>query len=374
MKRIVFFIGIVSNLLFLTTAARDITFCGERIPVENSFVAKKLMSVIKQQIPYANLPSLRRDAKRYFPMIEYMLRKSNMPDDLKYIPIVESGFKNATSKAGAQGFWQLMPATATDWGLIVNASMDERNDIYKSTIAAMRELARTFKAIKRDYRISSWVMTAAAYNYGIGRLYDKIKAGSNNYFSMQLNPETAVYVYKIIAIKELFEFPELYIKNFQQNYFNPKVVAQDAQPEKIIEDQAAFSKLTYTAKVDANTGPEDAAIKSIQKPTEKELRNQKNEKFRKAAKLISAQIIGKYPEFKDGDAIQIKLQDDLQTLNGYQREGSIIQGKGWVVDDRVFIDLGFDTDNVILYDKESEQGIPLKSLKNKEPVVLRVQN
>src|SRR5437764_2780583 len=99
-----------------------------------------------------------------------------MPDDLKYIPIVESGFKDATSSAGARGFWQLMKNTATEWGLVVNGSIDQRDDIYKSTIVAMRELARTFLAIRRDRRVSSWVLTAAAYNYGIGNLYSKIKA------------------------------------------------------------------------------------------------------------------------------------------------------------------------------------------------------
>lgn len=378
MRYKVFLIGFVLELLTLTANARDITFCGERIPVDNSFVAKKLMDVIRQQIPYANLPSLRRDAQRYFPMIEYILQKCNMPLDLKYIPIVESGFKNATSKAGAQGFWQLMPATAADWGLRVNASIDERNDIYKSTIAALRELARTFISIRTRYRFSSWVMTAAAYNWGIGNLYSKIQSGSNNYFTMQLNPETAVYVYKIIAIKELFEYPELYMRNFQYNVFNPKAATTNSGQSPAAGSDAEFQKMAFAAKVEAGGGPNDAAIKSVQKPSEKEVKKQKEEKqkeeIKEAPKLVSAQINGKYADFKDGDPVTIKLQEDLQTINGFQREGTLVTGKGWVIEDRVYIDLGFNSENVILYDSDAEQGVALKSLKNKAQVILRVQN
>jgi hypothetical protein len=355
--------------------ARDITFCGERIPIDNAFVSKKLMDVIRQQMPYANLPELRRDARKYFPMIEYCLKACNMPDDLKYIPIIESGFKNVTSKAGAHGFWQLMPATAMDWGLQVNASVDERNNIYKSTIAGLRELARTFKAIQRDHKISSWVLTAAAYNYGIGRLYEKIESGNRNYFSMKLNPETAVYVYKIIAIKELFEYPELYIKKFDYNVFNRNSAKQKPQkPTTANADNAEFKELQLDVNKAGNASPDDAAIKNISMPTETDLKNRNEADLHKYAKLVSVEVLGRYSGFKDGGEVRIRLQGDLQTLLGFQRKGTVITGKGWLIDDRVYIDLGFDSKNVILYDLEGEQGVALPDLKNKGQLVLRVQN
>jgi hypothetical protein len=129
-----------------------------------------------------------------------------------------------------------MAPTAIEWGLQVNAYKDERNDIYKSTIAALRELARTYKAISRDHKISSWVLTAAAYNFGIGRLYKKINTQGKNYFTMNLNPETAVYVYKIIAIKELFEYPELYMKNFDHNIFSSNPVKENGSHQNTSTD------------------------------------------------------------------------------------------------------------------------------------------
>ena len=140
--------------------ARYITFCGELIPVDNNFVAQKLMNVIRRQIPVVNLPDLRRKAAINFPMVEYYLKAANMPADLKYIPIIESGFTNARSKVGAQGYWQFMEKTAIARGLIVNSRIDERNNPLKSTIAAVQELASLYKQIQRDYKVSSWVLTA----------------------------------------------------------------------------------------------------------------------------------------------------------------------------------------------------------------------
>jgi membrane-bound lytic murein transglycosylase D len=369
MRPACFFIGLYMVLMVFTVQAREITFCGERIPVNNAFVANRLMDVIRQQAYTANLHGLRRDARRYFPFIEYCLRVSGMPEDLKYIPIVESGFRNATSKAGAQGFWQLMPNTARDWGLQVNETIDERNDIYKSTIAAMRELARTFKNIRKTHNITSWVLTAAAYNWGIGNIFSRIERGNRDYFTMPLNPETAVYVYKIIAIKELFEYPELYLKNFKYNVFSSQ---KPFIPDRRGGDEEPFKKMELNVNTATESVPEDDKIKDIPAPKESDLKKSK-EAFRQGAKLVSARIVGRYPDFKDGDAITLSLQDDLQTVKGFQRKGTEITGKGWLIDGRVFVDLGFDTNDVILYDTNSEQGIATSLLKNKQQVILRVQ-
>ncbi len=181
----------------------EILLCGERIPVQNDFVATRLMDAIRKQVPVVNLPRLRARANEWFPVFEKYLFKHGLPLDLKYIPIVESGFSNATSPAGAAGFWQLMPATARDLGLTVNETVDERMDIIKSTDAACRLLKSYYNSI------GVWALTLAGYNFGIGNISKAMKKQGGNYFTMQLNPETALYVYKIIAVKELFEYPEL---------------------------------------------------------------------------------------------------------------------------------------------------------------------
>jgi membrane-bound lytic murein transglycosylase D len=375
MRRRTFAISFCLIIIASIASGREITFCGEAIPINNEFVAKKLMNVIRQQIGYIDLPRMRREAQRYFPMIQYMLRQCNMPDDLKYIPIIESGFRNATSVKGAQGFWQLMEKTAIQWGLTVNPQLDERNDIYKSTIAALCELAQNFRVVKRQYNISSWILTAAAYNWGSGNLCKKLKGGNSDYFAMQLNPETAVYVYKIVAIKELFEYPELYIKNFQYNVFNSnsKKVYDPKQPN-YQNEKTMFEKMDLKGREDGKTAPDDGMIKQISKPTEAELKKQKVTNLKQEARLVYARIIGKYKDFKDGDEIIVELRDDLESYKGLQRKGTQIVGRGWLIENRVFIDLGFDSSNVILYDTNSEQGVALSELKNKEQVILRVQN
>jgi len=354
--------------------ARDITFCGEQVPIDNSFVANKLMDVIHQQIRIANLPQLRSEARMYFPIIEYYLKAAGMPQDLKYIPIIESGFRNITSEVGAQGFWQLMKPTAEEWGLRVSTSIDERNDIYKATIAALKELARNYNMIRRDYKVSSWVLTAAAYNYGTGRLYNKIQTEGKNYFTMNLNPETANYVYKIIAIKELFEYPELYIKNFRYNVFNQNAVNSNQQ-DLPGDKKADFQNMEMKVNEDGKAAPDGATIDKVVKPDEAALKTKDEEAFRKSARLVGAQIISKNEGFKDGDEVTIVLQENLKTVNGFQRKGTTIIGKGWIIDgDRVHIDLGFNSNNVILYDTNSEQGVALTSLKKGEQVILRVEN
>ena len=357
----------------LTARARDITFCGESIPIDNNLVAGKLMGVIRQQIRYVNLPRLRSEARTYFPIIEYYLKAAGMPQDLKYIPIIESGFRNATSPVGAQGFWQLMKSTAEEWGLKVNATSDERNDIYRATIAALKELARNYNMLRRQHNVSSWILTAASYNYGTGRLYNKMRTDGKNYFTMNLNPETALYVYKITAIKELFEYPELYIKNFRYNVFDQHAAKGNLQDTA--SDETGFQNIAMQVSEGRKAAPDGATIEHVAKPGESDLKMVEEESFRKSATLVGARISSKHKNFKDGDEVTIVLEENLVTTNGFQRKGTSVTGKGWIIDgDRVHIDLGFNSNNVILYDINSEQGIALSFLKKGEQVILRVQN
>ncbi|WP_158070030.1 lytic transglycosylase domain-containing protein [Cnuella takakiae] len=305
-------------------------------------------------------------------MVEYYLKAANMPGDLKYIPIVESGFLQARSSAGAQGFWQLMAPTAREWGLVVNNNMDERNHPQKATIAAIKELARLYTQIRKDHRVSSWVLAAAAYNYGIGNLYRKIDAQGKNYFSMELNPETALYVYKIVAVKELFEYPEVYLKFFRYNVFRIKGNADQIERETNLAGEASFQKANIKVHTNDGAHPEKPGLGNVKPPTEIELAGMQREKLKKAS-LVSAQLKGNYATFSEGDSLLVQLQEDLETSNGFWRAGSVLQGRGWIIDDRVFVDLGFGDAEVILYDLTSRQGIAIDSLKEREQLLLRVE-
>ncbi len=332
------------------SSGHDIIFCGERIPVTNRFVADKLMNIIRKQMHYVNMPKLRERANKYFGIVEGYLRATGLPEDFKYLAIVESGFTTAVSKAGAAGFWQIMEPTARDWGLVVNENVDERNDIYKSTHAACKELARNYLYIRKRYGISSWVLAAAAYNNGIGNIANAINRQGDNYFQMKLNAETAVYVYKIIAVKELFEYPELYMKNFGYNVFTTSQTNPQSQEENV-SDTAAFSSMEL--KVNENDGNHPDRLDTSIMFDKNNLKNYvpQNQIFGKIT-FVRAQIVGKYAEFKDGDLVSFELLDNMQVGNHFIGKGSIVQWRGWKIDDRVYVDLGYDN-NVIMYDLKS---------------------
>ncbi len=356
--KLIFYVFFITQTFSLK--AHDIIFCGERIPVEDRFVSEKLMGILKKQINYVNVPSLRQRMSQYMGQVEYILRVTGLPDDFKYLAIVESGFKNnAVSGAGAAGFWQLMPPTARELGLIVNGVIDERNDFEKATYAACKVLANYYLYIRKRFGISSWVLTSAAYNNGIGNIQNAIKKQGTNYFHMQLNEETAAYVYKIIAVKELFQFPELYMKDFGYNIFNITKASKTkgaTEPDKVggmtvkVNENDGDHPVNLTSRVNA---------KKIIKPDENKVT------------FVGAQITGKYKKFKDGEIISFILQDDLKVFNRFTAKGTIIQGRGWIIDDRILVDMGYNH-NVLLLDTKNEKGVALNSLKNKEFVLMKV--
>jgi len=365
------YVAFVYSLLFATPSrAHDIIFCGERIPVDNNFVAQKLMNIIRKQIPNVNFPQLNKRAKENFPVVEYYLRETGLPLDFKYLAIVESGFENITSNKGAQGFWQLMPETALDMGLSISADKDERNNIYKSTYAACKVLADYYIQIRKKYGISSWVLTAAAYNFGIGNIFKAINKQGQDYFSMNLNPETATYVYKIIAVKELFEYPELYMKDFGYNVFT--TIANPSPSGDTHADTSLFSSMIVNVKEDDGKHPQNVTVKTIDQQVDITTNIQQPVSPVKA-KYVSAYIKGKYKDFKDGETISIELFEDLEIKGSFNRKGNILLGKGWIIDDRIFIDLGYNDHEVIVTDFDNRKGIKPTSLKNKQPILIRVQ-
>ncbi|MBL7755710.1 MAG: lytic transglycosylase domain-containing protein [Chitinophagaceae bacterium] len=332
----------------------EILLCGEHIPVENDFVANKLMNIIRKYIPTVNMLDLRQRCMRYFPVVQAYLAQNGIPRDFMYLPIVESNFKaNAVSSASARGFWQFMPATARDYGLRIDGPVDERDDIHKSTIAASKLLKTYYGQITKKYKISSWVLTTAAYNFGIGNIFKAINNQGKDYFSMQLNPETAAYVYKLIAVKELFEYPELYMKNMGYNVYSTKAKKAPSPPEGN-ELDTAFSNMTVKVYKKKKNAP------AIQ-----------NEIDQTHITYIMAHVKGKYKQFEDGDLVAIELDEDLKTEDTFMKKGSTMKGSGWRIGDRIFVDLSLGH-TVTLYDAEMQKGIPEQEMKTgKVPVLLK---
>ncbi|RZL68369.1 MAG: lytic transglycosylase domain-containing protein [Pedobacter sp.] len=181
----------------------QLEFADETLPSGDTRVNTKMKKVLAS-FAYRNVQTnrLHRKAAEWFPIIEPILAAYGIPNDFKYMPLVESGLQGGTSPKGAAGYWQFMPGTARMYGLKVNSKVDERKNLKKSTIAAA-------KYIKELYGIfDSWTLVAAAYNVGDVHMKRQInKQNQDNYFKMKLNRETGGYVYKLISMKEIMENP-----------------------------------------------------------------------------------------------------------------------------------------------------------------------
>jgi membrane-bound lytic murein transglycosylase D len=194
----------------LLSALRDIpalAFCGEALPMQNQEVRERLEKEFLLSLwdrPQVIL-WLKR-SRRYLPHIEKLLQQHGMPDDLKYIAIVESALRaHAGSKKGAMGFWQFTTYTARKYGLEVNHRIDERRNLVASTQAAIRYLQELYTTF------GSWTLVAAAYNMGEDGLMGEIlEQDTTNYYQLYLPLETQRYIPRILAAKLIFSHPARY--------------------------------------------------------------------------------------------------------------------------------------------------------------------
>lgn len=189
-----------------TSVVAQLNFAEESLPLGDRRVERKMKKVLAAHY-YSSLQTnhLHQLAEKWFPIIEPILAAYGIPNDFKYVPLVESGLQAGMSPKGANGFWQFMPGTARTYGLKVNSEVDERKNLRKSTIAAC-------KYIKELYGVfDSWTLVAAAYNVGDNHMKKQInRQNQDNYFKMKLNRETGGYVYKLISMKEILQHPVRY--------------------------------------------------------------------------------------------------------------------------------------------------------------------
>lgn len=202
--------GIHPQAPSLTDALRRIQsldFCGEPIPLESEEVwerfEKEFMLILwdRPQI----LLYLKR-MPRTMPLIEKILRDAGLPDDLKYMAVVESALRpHAESSRGAVGFWQFTESTGVKYGLEINEFVDERRNVVRSTEAA----AKYLQALEDT--LGSWTLAAAAYNMGEYGLVREIEnQGVTDYYRLYLPLETQRFVLRIAAVKTILSDPEAY--------------------------------------------------------------------------------------------------------------------------------------------------------------------
>jgi membrane-bound lytic murein transglycosylase D len=184
----------------------EISFSGENVPLQYFDVYESLERelIINMYFHSQTLVSLKKSS-RYFPSVEPILKRNNVPDDFKYLLVAESGFSFTVSPAGAAGFWQILDGTGKEYGLEISEEIDERYHLEKATEVACKYLLESYKVY------NNWTMVAASYNAGRKGIERQIeRQGETSYYDLLLNDETARYVFRILAIKIIFEHPEDY--------------------------------------------------------------------------------------------------------------------------------------------------------------------
>lgn len=184
-----------------------IDLCGEPVPLDYQDVRERFdreFTLIVYNHAQVYLWLKRID--RYFPWIEERLRHYNLPDDLKYVAIVESDLlPNAVSPKGAAGPWQFMQSTGSSYGLHQRGSMDTRYDFERSTDSAFLYLGDLYNKYK------NWSLAIAAYNCGEKRILDESRQqGVRDYYHLKLPSETERYVIRILAVKAVLSNPAQY--------------------------------------------------------------------------------------------------------------------------------------------------------------------
>ena len=192
--------------IFAMPLPDKIDFAGEVVPLERADIRESLdRELLVNTYWHSNTLLAIKRSYRWFPVIEPILKANEIPDDFKYLAVIESALSNATSPSGAKGFWQFLEETGKEYGLEITEQVDERYDVEKSTQAACHYLKDAFD------RYGSWAMAAASYNMGMGGLQRQLgRQNQQVYWDLLLNEETARYVYRILAMKEIFNHADQY--------------------------------------------------------------------------------------------------------------------------------------------------------------------
>lgn len=216
-------------------------FSGESVPLNIPDIKERMdRELLVNTYWQSNGFLLFKRAHKYFPIIEPILESYGVPDDFKYLAMIESGLQNITSPAGAKGFWQIMKSTGREYGLEINSNVDERYNLILSTKVACEYL------IKAKKKYGSWTLSAAAYNAGMNRISSELERQSvDNYYDMLLGQETGRYIFRIIAVKEIINNPKKYGFNFSEidlyGYPNSYTVKVDTAVTDLVKFAEKFN-------------------------------------------------------------------------------------------------------------------------------------
>ncbi len=214
-----------------------ISFANEEVPLHLPDVRERFDKELQINIylQSSTLFLLKR-ANRWLPRMEEILKEHEIPTDFKYLPLIESGLLNAVSPKDAAGYWQILESSGKELGLEINKEVDERYDPIKATHAACKYLKKSYS------KFGNWTLVAASYNRGVaGITRDLADQRVNDYYDAHLNDETSRYVFRILAIKEIFENPFKYGFKLKQEHLYQSEEIKFVEISETIPDLVDFA-------------------------------------------------------------------------------------------------------------------------------------
>jgi hypothetical protein len=220
----------------------SIAFAGEDVPLNIPDVHERLDKELQINCYlHSNTIFLMKRAHRWLPQMEKILREYGIPDDFKYLPLIESNLMNVTSYRDAVGYWQILKTSGKELGLEITDEVDERYDPIKATTAACKYLRRAYG------KFGNWTMVAASYNRGMGGMDRALEDQQvSSYYDLYLNDETSRYVFRILAIKEIIENPRRYGFNINPKHLYPEEPLRYVEVSESIKDLVSFAKAQGT--------------------------------------------------------------------------------------------------------------------------------
>ena len=215
----------------------NMDFAGEKVPLDIYYVRESLeREIVANTYMHSSSIMMFKRAYRWFPQIEPILKKNNIPDDFKYLALAESNLSNAVSPAGAEGFWQFIKPTGKKYGLEITEEVDERYNVEKATQAACLYFQEAYEHYK------NWTLVAASFNRGFDGVSNALENQKvTNYYDLFLVDETARYIYRILAFKQIYNHPVKYGYYLREKDLYPQIPTYTLTIDSAINDLPDFA-------------------------------------------------------------------------------------------------------------------------------------
>jgi membrane-bound lytic murein transglycosylase D len=220
----------------------EVSFAGEEVPIDIADVRERFDKELQINCYlHSNTLFLLKRANRWLPQMKPILDRYNIPDDFKYLPLIESNLLNVRSPRDAVGYWQILADSGREVGLEINSEVDERYDPLKATEAACKYLTKAYS------KFGNWTLVAASYNRGMSGVRRAMnEQQEDSFYDLYLNDETSRYVFRIIAIKEIMENPVKYGFKINDNNLYEEEPLKYIEVSETIKDFVAFAKSNGT--------------------------------------------------------------------------------------------------------------------------------